>query len=155
MTDQASAPWRPVLRGYVSHRQFGGFLMPATVQNLVMRDYTQRVGAVFKLSVDEHAFADCYMRLYGILDDLDGVDGVVMCSAFMLPKNPKRRAFVYDRVASRKAALHFVFENIVVRGIEDSARLEEIFGLSGVLDRCPKTIPAGLMPPIEGNDTFS
>lgn len=146
MTEPIARKIPSILIGYVSHREFGGFRMPATVQNLVMRDYAQRMKAGFRLSVDEHSFADCYMRLFAILDHPDGIDGVVMCSASMLPNRYELRHSVYEKILTHNVALHFVFENFIVGNSEDVRKTEEIRSFTQILKNCPQSIPADLLP---------
>lgn len=155
MTEPISEKIPPILIGYVSHREFGGFRMPATVQNLVMRDYAQRMKAIFRLSVDEHSFADCYMRLFAILDRPDGIDGVVMCSASMLPNRRDLRHAIYERILTHNVAMHFVFENLVIRNSEDVRKAEDIRGFTQILKNCPQSIPADLLPRTEEVFKFS
>ena len=130
-------------------------MVPATVQNLVMRDYTAKNDFVFKLAVDEHAFPGCYMRLNAIVDELAEVDGLVMCSAHMLPKRRSRRRSVLLRAFERDAEVHCVFESLVIRGDADIAALDEMFYLLETLQQCPKKIAEELLGPAKGNDSFS
>jgi sporadic carbohydrate cluster protein (TIGR04323 family) len=146
---------RQVLRGYNSHGEFGGFRIPASVQNLVMRDYTARNGYTFKLSVDEHAFPGCYMRLNAIVDELGEVDGLIMCSAHMLPQRPSVRRALLERAISHGAEIHCVLESVVVRDSADIAALEELFYLSDTLENCPDSIPEALLGDAKGNVNFA
>jgi sporadic carbohydrate cluster protein (TIGR04323 family) len=143
------------LRGYVSHAEFGGFKMPATVQNLVMRDYVARNDYTFKLSVDEHSFENCYLQLYAVIDELAQVDGIVMCSAYMLPKTPARRRLIIEKALGLNAQMHFVFESLVVRSADDLAALEELFHLADTLKKCPTSIPSDLLGSAQGVANFS
>ncbi len=71
--------------------------MPATVQNLVMRDYITRRGAQIRLSVGEYYFDKCFVQLYSMLRKLDEIEGIVMCSLFMLPPTRRDAAGSDDR----------------------------------------------------------
>src|SRR3546814_17093047 len=88
---------RSGLQGYVTHQSFKGMRMPATVQNLVMRDYITRRGAEVRLSVGEYFFDNCFVQLYSMLSRLDAIEGIVMCSLFMLPADPAKRRWIYDQ----------------------------------------------------------
>lgn len=148
-------PARQGLQGYVSHRTFKGMAMPATVQNLVMRDYAGRMGYLFKLSVDEFAFENCYVQFYGMLRRLAGIQGIVMCSLFMLPRNPQTRRWIYDRFLEAGAELHCVFEGVVIADEAGIAKAEDILQISQALERAPTAIDPALMPAIDGVDSFS
>ena len=146
---------RSGLQGYVTHQSFKGMRMPATVQNLVMRDYITRKGAQIRLSVGEYFFDNCFVQLYSMLRKLDEIEGIVMCSLFMMPEDPGKRRWIYDRFLESGAALHFVFEDIVVEDEEGVLRAEELLQMNAALDVAPTKIDPSLLPAIEGIDTFS
>ena len=135
---------RNVLQGYVTNRRFGNFLVPGTMQNLLLRDYCARNNLIFKLSVGEYAFDGCYMQLEGLFANLRNVEGVGMCSMFMLPKSAEHRARVYDAFIETGAAIHLLLEGIVVRTREDAARLEEVLLMNQAFDAALPGLPADL-----------
>jgi sporadic carbohydrate cluster protein (TIGR04323 family) len=157
MTDAATGAnrARSGLQGYVTHQSFKGMRMPATVQNLVMRDYISRKGAQLRLSVGEYFFDNCFVQLYSMLRRLDEIEGIVMCSLFMMPENPEKRRWIYDRFLESGAALHFVFEDLVVQDEDGVRRAEELLRMNAALDAAPTRIDPSLLPPIEGIDSFS
>src|SRR3546814_7387582 len=71
-----------------------------------MRDYITRRGAEVRLSVGEYFFDNCFVQLYSMLRRLDEIEGIVMCSLFMLPADPAKRRWIYDRFLESGAALH-------------------------------------------------
>jgi sporadic carbohydrate cluster protein (TIGR04323 family) len=146
---------RAGLQGYVTHQSFKGMRMPATVQNLVMRDYITRAGAQLRLSVGEYYFDNCYVQLYSMLRKLDELEGIVMCSLFMLPSDPAKRRWIYDRFLESGAALHCVFEGLVIKDEETMQRAEDLLQMNAALDVAPTTIDPALLPPIDGVDTFT
>ena len=146
---------RAGLQGYVTHQSFKGMRMPATVQNLVMRDYITRRGAQLRLSVGEYLFENCFVQLYSMLRKLDEIEGIVMCSLFMLPADPARRRWIYDRFLESGAALHFVFEGLVVADEDGVRQAEELLRMNAALDTAPTTIDPALLPPIDGIDSFT
>jgi sporadic carbohydrate cluster protein (TIGR04323 family) len=135
-------------RGYVSCREFGGFRIPVPVQTIVLRDYCARNGFIYKLHVNENEFPHSYMVLDGMLNELEGLEGILMFSMFMLPKRATRRNTVYERVFRAGIELHLVLENFVIRTAADVRPVEEILSASALLPLCPKRIPddAGLQP---------
>ncbi len=153
--DIPTSPQRMGLRGYVTHHEFAGMRIPAPVQNLVLRDYAARNKLVFELSIGEYFFPNCHVQLDGILRNLDNFIGVVMCSLFMLPKNAEHRHRVYQEFIRHDAALHLVFESLVIRGEADIDRAEDIIRFQSVLSQCPTMIPRELLPPLEPIDTFT
>lgn len=151
----AGSNWRRGLQGYVTHQSFKGMRMPATVQNLVIRDYVSRTPHALNLSIGEYFFRDCFVQLYSMLQKLDRIDGIVMCSLFMMPEKAETRRWIWDRVLEAQASLHFVFEGLVVEHAEGVAKAEELLLLNRALDRAPTQIDPALLPPIDGVDSFS
>ena len=151
----SSSAAREGLRGYVSHHAFRGLRIPANVQNLVLRDYVTRLGKMFKLSVNEYALPNCYVQLSGLLNQLRGVEGVVMCSLFMLPGDSEQRQQIYQAFLTNSASLHLVFESLVIATQQDVEQAEEILLLHQALAHAPGTIPSHLLPDLGGRDSFS
>ena len=98
-------------RGYIGSRPVRGVAFPQRVQNLVVRDYAQRNGLAYRLSLVEHAMPGSFMILENLLDELPRLDGVIFFSAFMLPPAAAARRAVYDRVIAAGATLHAALEN--------------------------------------------
>ena len=101
-------------RGYSTHRVFSGFRIPVSVQNLIMRDYATRYKLLFKLGVDEFDFPNCYVRLMNLLQELPTLEGIIMCSLFMLPEDRNLRQDIYDAFFESGTRLHLIMEKTVV-----------------------------------------
>ena len=110
---------------------------------------------MFKLGVDEFNFSNCYLRLMSLLQELPTLEGILMCSLFMLPKETGRRLQIYEEFFRHGASLHFIMENAVVRVREDIDFVEELFQLSETLKTCPEAISADFLAPLGGADFFS
>lgn len=130
-------------RGYVSCRSFGGLQVPVPIQTLVLRDYCARKGFLYKLHVNENEFPHSYMVLDGLLRELDGLEGILIFSMFMLPQRAQRRREIYRRIFDVGIELHLVLENFVIRQPADFAQVEEILSISGLLPLCPGRMPGG------------
>jgi sporadic carbohydrate cluster protein (TIGR04323 family) len=124
-------------RGYVGSRPVRGVAFPQRVQNLVVRDYAQRRGLAYRLSLVEHAMPGSYMILANLLDELPNLDGVIFFSAFMLPPDVAARQAVYDRVIAAGASLHVALENRCVTDRRTCADLEETIAVAQVLGATP------------------
>jgi len=146
----------PVLQGYVSHGVFGGMAMPAAVQNLTMRTYVaQKAKGLFKLSVDEFLLPDCHIQLYAMIRGIKAIDGIVMCSLFMLPEKASDRRWIYDRVIESGRSLHFIFETQVLKSAADIPRVEDVIRMNQALKTCPTALPPGSLPDLGVVDSFS
>jgi sporadic carbohydrate cluster protein (TIGR04323 family) len=150
-----SSPVRNVLQGYVVNVEFGGFRIPAPLQNLQLRDYAARNNLQFKLSVGEYSFPGCCLQLEGLYPQLHSFEGIGMCSLFMLPKSEERRQRLYSACLNAGAALHLVLEGIVLRKSADIQRVEEILAFHRSFAFCPTTIPRELLPELSVNDSFT
>jgi sporadic carbohydrate cluster protein (TIGR04323 family) len=139
----------------VTHHEFGGMRIPVTVQNLVLRDYAARMNKVFKLSFNEYAFKNCFVQLSGLLQTLPSLEGIVMCSLFMLPNEKDKRLEVYRAVINNNAALHLIFESLIITSWQDAERAEELFLLDQAIRKAPKELPRELLPDLKGADFFS
>lgn len=124
-------------RGYVSSREFGGLRIPVPVQALVLRDWCQRNGKIYKLHLNENSFPHSYMVLEGMVRNLDGLEGMLMVSMFMLPQRPERRRAIYDRVLEQGVDLRFVLEDMVIACEADIAPVEEILSIYNAMGQSP------------------
>ncbi|MCC7049078.1 MAG: sporadic carbohydrate cluster protein, TIGR04323 family [Alphaproteobacteria bacterium] len=134
-------------RGYVSSREFGGLRIPVPVQALVLRDWCQRNGKIYKLHLNENSFPHSYMVLEGMVRNLDGLEGMLMVSMFMLPRRPERRRAIYDRVLAQGVDLRFVLEDMAIASEADIAPIEEILSIHNAMGQTPhlrdEASPAG------------
>jgi sporadic carbohydrate cluster protein (TIGR04323 family) len=114
-------------RGYIGSRPILGQRTAQHVQNLVVRDYAQRLGLPFKLSASEYAMPGCYMILRQLLDELPSLDGIIAYSLFMLPQARERRRTVVAEILNQGKILHFALEAMPIAKPEDAQRLEDIW----------------------------
>jgi len=127
------AAQREGYRGYVSSREFGGLRIPVPVQALVLRDWCQRNGKLYKLHLNENIFPHSYMVLEGMVRNLDGLEGVLMCSMFMLPQRRERRTALYREIFRQGVDLCFVLEDMAITTERDIAPVEEILSIQQAL----------------------
>ena len=108
--------------------------MPVPAQNILYRDYANKYDLYLKLSVNELFFKDCFLHLFAMLEELEELDGVLMCSIFMLPEDTKLRQKVYERFLESDCELHFVLESIIIKNTNNVDELEQIFTIKQLLD---------------------
>ncbi len=131
-------------RGYATHRSFGGNQIPIPIQNLIFRDYCARNNLLFKLTSNEFNFPNCYLMLEKLLGELPSLEGVIMCSVFLLPSEQEKRQEIYDLFFQHNASLHFIFESTVIRTANDIDTIEDIMLINQNLKNTPKNIPEEL-----------
>jgi sporadic carbohydrate cluster protein (TIGR04323 family) len=133
-------PNRVGYRGYVTARPFGGLRIPVPLQALALRDYCARNGYLYKLHANENVFPNSYLVLEGVINELDRYEGLLATSMFMMPKRADRRRKIYDAILKQGASLHFVLEDIVIRGPGDIEPVEEILSIHNLLPAAPKSV---------------
>ncbi|MFN8391627.1 MAG: LIC12192 family sporadic carbohydrate cluster protein [Bdellovibrionota bacterium] len=153
MSSTASA--RNVLQGYVVNVAFGNLRVPAPMQNLMLRDYAAKNNLMFKLSVGEYSFPGCYLQLEGLYPLLRTIEGIGMCSMFMLPKHEERRRLVYQKCIEAGAAIHLLLEKVVIRDWTTVERVEDVLRFHRAIAQSPTTIPTELLPKLPVPDCFT
>jgi sporadic carbohydrate cluster protein (TIGR04323 family) len=131
---------RQGLRGYVTARGFGPYVIPVPVQSLTLRDYCTRKKLLYVLPANENCFPHSYLVLEGMVADLSGYEGVVMCSMFMLPQRAERRRRLCQRVFDQSCAIHLVIEDMIVTGPQDVDKLEELLVIDRLAAQAPRSI---------------
>ena len=114
-------------RGYVSSRPIGPDRTAQHVQNLVIRNFAETNGFLFKLRATESQMPGCHLMLNQVMDELDVIDGVILYSMFMLPEDADKRMSIYTRVLDTGSSLHGALENISFNSDEDIRLWENIY----------------------------
>jgi sporadic carbohydrate cluster protein (TIGR04323 family) len=131
---------RQGLRGYVTARGFGPYVIPVPLQSLALRDYCARKKFVYVLPGNENCFPHSYLVLEGLITDLSSYEGIVMCSMFMLPERTQRRRSIFQRIFDQGCSAHLVVEDFVVRTPTDVDRLEEMLIIDRLASQAPRDI---------------
>lgn len=124
-------------RGYVASRPVRGISFPQQVQNLVVRDYASRWKLHYLLSATEYAMPSCYLMLNAVLDELPTLKGVILFSAFMLPKRKAKRLSIYEKILGAGCELHAALENLKVQSRTDVDELEDVLEVALTLPSLP------------------
>ncbi len=114
-------------RGYIASREVRGENTPQHVQNLIIREYAKKYDLLFLLSATEYAMPSCYMMLEAVVKDLKALDGMIMFSLFMLPKDVERRNAIYKQFLETNSELHCALEDLRIKSETDIALLEDIY----------------------------
>jgi sporadic carbohydrate cluster protein (TIGR04323 family) len=77
------------------------------------------------------------MMLNQVLAELPSLQGIVLYSLFMLPRDTERRRAVYHRVLDAGASLHGAVEGQSILSAADAARVEDIWLVRLALPQCP------------------
>ena len=99
------------LKGYIFSRKINGSSIPQHIQNIVLRDYCQRLSYKFILSDSEYSLEDSYHVLDGILKKKNNYDGIIFYSIYQLPSEINKRNKILDGLIKYKKEVHFAQEN--------------------------------------------
>ena len=114
------------LRGYIFSRKFFEERVPQNVQNLVIRDYCNKLGYQYLLSSVEYAMNRSNLMLNSISKEIKSIDGIVFYSYFQLPESYSERKKLYKNVFSKNKSLHFALENTKISSILQANDIDEI-----------------------------
>jgi sporadic carbohydrate cluster protein (TIGR04323 family) len=121
-------------RGYVTSRPFLGNRVPQHVQNIVIREYCNRLNIVYLLSGTEYAIPESYFILNSILENLEMLDGVVAYSLFQMPLDSSIRKRVFKEIVDKNKTLHFAVEGITISSSSDIQLVEDVLSISMVIN---------------------
>ena len=114
------------LRGYIFSRKFFEERVPQNVQNLVIRDYCNKLGYQYLLSSVEYAMSGSNLMLNSISKDIKNIEGIVFYSYFQLPEIYSERKKLYKNIFSKKKSLHFALENTKISSILEANDIDDI-----------------------------
>jgi len=125
------------LRGYVASRPFMGERVAQHVQNIVLRDYCNKIEAKYLLSGTEYAMENSYLILNELIHEIPKIDGIVAFSLFQLPEDKTLRSKIYEGILSRNGEFHFALEGLRVTNYMEINRIENIWMVRQILPSCP------------------
>ena len=126
------------LRGYIFSRFFMGERVPQHVQNLVLRDYCNKVNSRYLLSATEYAMDNSFLVLQQTLNELKEVNGIVAYSLFQMPVKQADRLKIYNKALKLKGELHFAVEGLKITCQSEIERIEAIWLVKQILPSCYK-----------------
>lgn len=113
-------------RGYIFSRRIEENLIPQRVQNLVIRDFSERKNILFKLSATEYKMKNSYIVLKNTLKELKELDGIIFYSVHMLPTDSLFRYQIYKKILLKKKKIYFALEDLKFQKKHDVKIIETI-----------------------------
>jgi sporadic carbohydrate cluster protein (TIGR04323 family) len=113
-------------RGYIVSRPVDDHRVPQHIQNVVIREYAEKREMQYLLSVTEYCMSGSYLILEQALNELSGVEGIILYSMFVLPAPPAQRRSIYRRVLAAGCSLHAAVERFALKNEEDIERWENV-----------------------------
>jgi sporadic carbohydrate cluster protein (TIGR04323 family) len=110
------------------------------IQNIMLRDYCNKIEAEYLLSGTEYAMKDSYLILNELIYEIPKTDGIVAFSLFQLPEDKSLRSGIYEEILLRGGELHFALEGLRITNNTEINRIENIWSVRQTLPSCPKRI---------------
>ena len=121
-------------RGYVFSRPIGDHRVPQHIQNLVIRTHAKKYGLKYQLSGVEHRMENSYLMLNQLIEELNGLDGIILYSLFMLPKNFGQRQLIIDKILTSGKEIHAAAEDFVLSNKYNVSIANSIFLIEETLN---------------------
>ena len=128
-------------RTYITSRSFGGMTIPAPAQNILLRTYAEKNNLEYMLPVNEFMFENCYIQLEAVLEELSTIEGILMCSLFMLPEDKEKRLLTYELLLETDTSLHGALEQLSIGCRADIDDLEMTLLIEQATHLTPNEIP--------------
>lgn len=116
--------------------EVNGSRFPHRIQNILIREYCNRLNHTYLFSLTEVSVAGAHLVLKDLLSLSDHYDGVVFFSLYTLPNAPELRQEVYRLIHLGKE-IHFCMEQLQVLKIEDIPAIENILAVRNSLNKVP------------------
>jgi len=107
-----------------------------STQNLVLRDYCQRMNYKYLLSGTEYSINNSYLMFQQLIDEMPVINGIVAYSIFQLPENQEKRFQIINRILEKNGEIHFALENLKISNEMELARVENIWLVRQTLKNC-------------------
>ena len=129
---------KKIMKGYMGSRKFFGLRYPHRVQNLMIREYSERNNYQYGMSYVELSVENCSYMLLDVIDKYQTYQGLAFFSIFLLPNAVKERESVY-RLLPKGVEIHFVLEQIKMTSLHSIDKVENILSIKQHLQNTPLT----------------
>ena len=118
--------------GYISSREIDGSIIPQKVQNLVIRDYSERFNKNLLLSSTEYKMKNSFLMFNSLIEKKNNkFKGIIIYSLFMLKNFPKIEKILI-KLKSNNIQLFCALEEIEIKNKSDLDSLKKIFYISKI-----------------------
>ena len=115
---------------YIMNKSFGDYYLPTRFQYVILRQYFNKINAVFNMPQGEPVFTKTNIRLRSIINNLKPNSNLILLSIYMLPENKIIRNKIITKMIKKKIKLHLVFENTLINKAKDFKKINEILKLN-------------------------
>ena len=118
--------------GYISSREIDGSIIPQKVQNLVIRDYSQRHNKNLLLSSTEYKMKNSFLMFNSLISKKNNkFKGIIIYSLFMLRNFPNIEKILF-KLKNNNIRLFCALEEIEIKNKSDLGSLKKIFYISNI-----------------------
>lgn len=129
MSQKLSKNW---YMGYISSREIDGSIIPQKVQNLVIRDYSQRLNKNLLLSSTEYKMKNSFLMFNSLISKKNNkFKGIIIYSLFMLRNFPNIEKILF-KLKNNDIRLFCALEEIEIKNKSDLDSLKKIFYISKI-----------------------
>ena len=122
------------VRGYIFSRSFFNERVPQHIQNLVIRSHAEKYNLTYLLSGVEHRMKNSYLMLNQIVEEVNLIDGVIMYSLFMLPKNFAERQLIINAFIDNGKEVHLAAEDLILKTSQQVENINNIFFIRDIMN---------------------
>jgi sporadic carbohydrate cluster protein (TIGR04323 family) len=109
---------------------------PQHIQNIVLRDYCQKINCNYLLSGTEYAMDNSYLMLQQVVDEIPSIDGIVAYSLFQMPEVQEDRLKIYENLLQKNGEIHFSVEGLKITTNSEIERIENIWLIRQTMPKC-------------------
>ena len=115
---------------YIMNKSFGDYYLPTRFQYIILREYFNKIDAVFNMPQGEPVFTKTNIRLRSLINNLKPNSNLILLSMYMLPENKIIRNEVIAKMIKKKIKLHLVFEKTIINKAKDFKKINETLKLN-------------------------
>ena len=114
---------------YIVSKSFGNYYLPTRFQYVILRDYFNKINAVFNMPQGEPIFTKTNIRLRSLINNLKPKSILVLLSIYVLPENKIIRKEIISKMIKKKIELHLIFEKTVIKSKRDFKKINDTLKL--------------------------
>lgn len=119
---------KKTLRGYISSRNINGSFYPQSLQNLLIKNFSDDNKINLQLSGTEWNIKNSYLMLRSIINQKN--DGIIFFSLLQLSENKKKFEYFAKKLIRRKKILVFCLENIIIKDYKELKKIINVIKLN-------------------------
>jgi sporadic carbohydrate cluster protein (TIGR04323 family) len=122
------------IRGYAFSGKISGQIISQRVQNIIIREYCNRLGVQYLLSATEYNFPNSIRILNSVMQEYDrgDIDGICFYSLDQLPSKKSEMINFLSFCENKKLCLLFASEGWQIIDSKDYEKIKEIMVIKSI-----------------------